>query len=147
MPVGFFCRSPVPCIHSAIMSRARSLLPGQHTQVVIQMRLSSVPPSNLEMDLQCFPDKRGMGGTRLGAVSSLLKLGFTAAAPGQFRPCPSSPGSTSARGQQWMLREGFRLPRHAAASPDLARRPSRSDLAKTLSIHGAALPADEKQNT
>lgn len=72
MFVGFLCRSPVSCIHPTILARTCSLLPGQCTQVIIQTRLSLVPPSNLEMDLQCFPDRRGVGGTRLGAVSSLL---------------------------------------------------------------------------
>lgn len=33
-------------------------MPGQWRQVIIQMRISLVPPSNLVMNFQCFPDWR-----------------------------------------------------------------------------------------
>lgn len=70
--LGFFCRCSISCFHPTTVAYTHSLLLDQDTQVIIQTRLSMAHPSNLEMDLQSFPDRRGMGGTCLGTVFSLL---------------------------------------------------------------------------
>lgn len=155
MFAGFSCGSPISCIHPTVLAWTHLLLPAKGMQVIILRRLSLCLPLTWRWTFSVFMSRGKWQGRVLGmsppccswevGLQQRHQISSNHLRPAQRPPLPVA--------GQLMPREGYQLSciasreDMAAVSPDLARRPSCSDLAKSPSIHGMALLADGKQNT